>query len=38
MVAWNGVSSVKIEKICEIIVKNATRYMEIVNVILNTQK
>ena len=38
MVAWNGVSSVKIEKACEIIVKNATRYMEIVNVILNTQK
>ena len=24
MVAWNVVSSVKIEKICEIIVKNAT--------------
>ena len=38
MIAWNGVSNVKIAKMCEIIVKDATRYMEILNVILNTQK
>ena len=34
----NGVKSVKIVKTCQIIAKNGTKYMKIMNVSLNMQK